>query len=489
MLTGLHNTTASQLKVEWTFSGTKAKVHDKDVRNTTFQDEEGIFSFQENTEPKRIWRTLDEINLVSKVDLTKRLLFFNDEAVLKFGLFGSSKERSFSIDQFSVSTNFTSEADWNNYGGDPNALFVTENLISPNNPKGTYINPQTTIRQEANLFNSRQQNLAAYVSTEFNFSERLKSIVGVRFENYTVFYKGKNSQLGAVYEDEKIISKNNFFPSTNVIYKVKDNQNLRVAYSLTTARPSFKEASIAEIYDPLSSLFFIGNIDVRPTYIDNYDLRFESFGDASELLAMSVFYKKLNDPIEIGFVAASTSNYKPMNLEDAFVYGVEFEMRKKLIRWTNSSSILSVNFNGSYILSEEAYSADEYKLRKLGLRKGQNLGETRPLQGQSPFLVNAGIDYSNPEKTFNGGLYFNVQGKTLEVVGDGFYPDVYTMPFNSLNLNFSKKISNNTTITLRARNLLNDDRESLFESYGGISESFKYRNVGRTFSLTYSIAY
>lgn len=128
-------------------------------------------------------------------------------------------------------------------------------------------------------------------------------------------------------------------------------------------------------------------------------------------------------------------------------------------------------------------------MRKLGLRKGQNLGETRPLQGQYPFLVNAGIDYSNPKKTFNGGLYFNVQGKTLEVVGDGFYPDVYTMPFNSLNLNFSKKISNNTTITLRARNLLNDDRESLFESYGGISESFKYRNVGRTFSLTYSIAY
>ena len=73
MFSGLHNLDKSNLKLEWTFSGTLAKVHDKDVRNTTFQDEEGIFSFQENTEPKRIWRTLDENNLVGKVDFTKDL--------------------------------------------------------------------------------------------------------------------------------------------------------------------------------------------------------------------------------------------------------------------------------------------------------------------------------------------------------------------------------------------------------------------------------
>jgi len=75
MFSGLHNFDESNLKLEWTLSGTLAKVHDKDVRNTTFQDEEGIFSFQENTEPKRIWRTLDENNLVAKVDLPNDLNF------------------------------------------------------------------------------------------------------------------------------------------------------------------------------------------------------------------------------------------------------------------------------------------------------------------------------------------------------------------------------------------------------------------------------
>ena len=488
-LSGLHNLTESQFKVEWTLSGTQAKVHDKDVRNTTFQDEEGIFSFQENTEPKRIWRTLDEYNLVGKVDLTKRFTFLKEDAVLKFGAFSSLKERDFSIAQYSVSSNFTSERDWANYGGDPNQLFNPVNLISPSNDSGTYINPQTTIRQDANIFNARQQNLAAYVSNEFNISPKLKSIIGFRFENYQVFYTGENSQLGQVFNDEQIISENNLFPSTNFIYSLTDNKNLRFAYSLTTARPSFKEASIAEIYDPLSNLFFIGNINIKPTYIDNFDLRYEAFGEDAQLFAMSLFYKNLTDPIEIGFVAASTSNYKPLNLENANVYGIELEVRQKLSNWIAGLRNFNLNFNGSYIISDEKYSEDELKLRTLGLRDGETLGTSRPLQGQSPYLINAGLDYNNTDKGIRGGFYYNVQGKTLEVVGDGFYPDVFTMPFHSLNFNFTKQFKNNTSLTLRVRNLLDDERESLFEGYGGTTEYFRLRHIGRSFSLGYSIKF
>ena len=489
MLSGLNNFEESNLKLEWTLSGTLAKVHDKDVRNTTFQDEEGIYSFQENTEPKRIWRTLDENNLVAKIDFTKRLEFLSSDAVLKFGLFGSRKERDFSIAQYSVSSNFTSEIDWDNYGGDPNQLFNPVNLIGPNNYEGTYINPQTTIRQDANIFNAKQQNFAGYISNEFNFSERLKSIIGLRFENYQVFYTGENSQLGQVYDNENIINKNNVFPSLNFIYSLKENQNLRLAYSLTTARPSFKEASIAEIYDPLSNLFFIGNINIKPTYIDNFDIRYEAYGENAQLFAVSGFYKSLTDPIEIGFVAASTSNYKPLNLENANVVGLELELRKNLSGWFSSLTNWNLNLNGSYIISDEKFSEDELKLRQLGLRDGQELGDSRPLQGQSPYLINAGIEYNNQEKGIQGGLFFNVQGKTLQVVGDGFYPDVYTMPFNNLNFNLIKQLKKNRTLTFKVTNILDDARESQFIGFNEESEYFSLRNIGRTFSLNYAVRF
>lgn len=489
ILSGLHNFSEGDFKVEWTLSGTLAKVHDKDVRNTTFQDEEGVFSFQENTEPKRIWRTLDENNLVSKLDATKRIQFLGSNAVLKFGIYRSQKERDFSIAQYSVSSTYTSEQDWSNYDGDPNQLFNPNNIIGPSNPDGSYINPQTTIRQDANLFNSKQFNLAAYVSNEFNISEKLKSILGFRFENYQVLYTGENSQLGQIYDNQKIINKSNLFPSLNFIYSLKENQNLRFAYSLTTARPSFKEASIAEIYDPLSNLFFIGNINIRPTYIDNFDIRYEAFGEKAQLFAFSAFYKNLTDPIEIGFVAASTSNYTPLNLENATVFGVELELRRNINSLFPSVRNLVFNFNGSYIISDEKYSEDELKLRTLGLREGQTIGTSRPLQGQSPYLINTGLDYNNQEKNIQVGLYFNVQGKTLEVVGDGFYPDVYTMPFNSLNFNLIKQFKGNRSLTFKITNLLNDERESRFEGFNNESQYFKLRNIGRQFSLGYAIRF
>ena len=489
MFSGLHNLNKFNLKLEWTLSGTLAKIHDKDVRNTTFQDEEGIFSFQENTQPKRIWRTLDENNLVAKIDFTKRFEFLNSDAILKFGLFGSSKERDFSIAQYSVSSNYTSESDWGNYGGDPNQLFNPNNLIGANNDRGTYINPQTTIIQDANIFNAKQQNIAVYVSNEFNFSEKLKSIFGLRLEDYQVFYTGENSQLGQVFNNDNIISKTNLFPSINFIYNLKENKNLRLAYSLTTARPSFKEASIAEIFDPLSNLFFIGNINIRPTYIDNFDIRYEAFGENAQLFAISTFYKNLSDPIEIAFVAASFSNYKPLNLQTANVFGLEIELRRDLSTLFSVLDHWRLNFNGSYIISDEKYSDDELKLRRLGLREGQSLGTSRPLQGQSPYLINAGVEYNNQDRGLQGGLFYNVQGKTLQVVGNGFYPDVYSMPFNSLNFNLTKQLKDKRVLTLKVTNLLDDNRESQFIGFNEVREYFSFRQIGRTFSLSYAVRF
>jgi|TARA_B100001540_G_C15816333_1_gene647684 TonB-dependent receptor len=489
MLSGLHNFNETNLKIDWTIATTIAKVHDKDIRNTAFQDEEGIFSFKENTEPKRIWRYLDETNQVVKIDLTKKYELFSRDAKLKIGVYGLRKERDFSISQYSISSTYTSESDWANYQGDPNKIFNTNNLVSFNSIEGTYINPRTTINQEANIFNAKQENISAYLSNEFNFSAKFKSIIGLRFENYNLFYSGTNSQIGVALDNENVISKSDLFPSLNFIYSLSDDKNLRIAYSLTTARPSFKEASIAEIFDPLSNLFFIGNINIRPTYIDNFDIRYESFGEKSQLFALSLFYKKLTDPIEIGFVAAATSNYKPLNLSTANVIGAEIEIRKKIETFFSALKNLTLIFNGSIINSKEKFSADEIKLRTLGLREGETIGESRPLQGQSPYLINAGIDYNSDLKNLQVGIYYNVQGKTLEFVGNGFYPDVYTMPFQSLNFNLIKNLKKNRSITFKISNLLDDDKESFFQSYKAEDKYFKFRNPGRSFSLGYSISF
>lgn len=486
LLSGVHSSSDGDWKTTWKISPSISKNHDKDVRVTAFQDEEGVFSFKENTEPKRIWRTLDEVALVGKVDFSKKYSLFDNNASLKFGAYTAYKQRDFSIAQISVSSRFSSPADWLRYNGDPNKIFDPSNIWTFDAQNGTHINAQTTILQEANIYDASQLNAAGYVSNEFRINERLRSIMGLRLEMFHLYYTGSNSQQGVYFNNERIIDKLDLFPSVNLIYELTDNANLRTAYYRTTARPSFKEASIAEIFDPLSNIVFIGNVDIKPTYIDNIDLRYEYFGENAQMIAFSAFYKRFKDPIELGFVAASTSNFRPQNLGNATVYGVEVEFRKNL-GFISGLDLFDIKVNASIIEAFQKYSEAERLLRTNGLRTGETLSDGRSLQGQSPYLVNAAIDFNVPETNLQGSLGYNVQGKTLEVVGDGFYPDVFTLPFNSLNLNMIKGIGDKHTLTLKLNNLLNENRESVFESFGTSPVIFSNRNIGRSISVGYSL--
>ncbi|MGB8705594.1 MAG: TonB-dependent receptor, partial [Gillisia sp.] len=130
----------------------------------------------------------------------------------------------------------------------------------------------------------------------------------------------------------------------------------------------------------------------------------------------------------------------------------------------------------------------EYESKKRNLRDGESFDGNRQLQGQSPYLINAGLNYKDAENGWQAGLFYNVQGKTLELVGIGTVPDVYTMPFNSLNLNVSKAFGEdqNSMLSLKVGNILNNKIESRFQSYGAEDKVFEKRNPGQPISLSYS---
>ena len=115
----------------------------------------------------------------------------------------------------------------------------------------------------------------------------------------------------------------------------------------------------------------------------------------------------------------------------------------------------------------------------------------RALQGQSPFLINTGLTYTLPEIDLESSLFYNVQGKTLEVVGVGNIPDVYTDPFNNLNLTVIKKFGEegNQSLTLKVQNILNDTRESYYDYFGEQRLPFSLYNLDRTITLGYNIKF
>ena len=489
MLQGTHTSEDASFKTEWKISPTISRIYDKDVRSTIFIDDNNAFKYKDNTQPTRIWRFLNERHLNGKLDFTKNYELNGEKGKLKFGGLGTYQNRDFQIARFQISC-WDDPSVWSNINGVPDSILSPTNLVASNNQIGSYINPRATITDQSNRFDASKTNFATYLSNELKFFGVLRTIVGVRVEKFDLYYTGSNSS-GDSYFNENVINKLDLFPTVNLIYQLNENSNLRTSATRTTARPSFKEASIAQIFDPLSNMTFVGNINIRPTYIQNYDIRYEYFGKFSQMVAISFFYKNFKDPIEMTYYEAAPNNFTPMNLGSAFVGGVEFELRKNLSFINESLRDFAFNVNVSFIESRLTYSEAERNLRENMLKDGETLGTYRNLQGQAPFLINAGVNYANPDKGIQTGIFYNVQGRTLEVVGTGFRPDVYTIPFHSLNFNFNKTIGKDrrSTINFRANNILGDVKESMIQSFGTDDLHFRLRNPGRIISIGYKLRF
>lgn len=483
-LSGNHFSEDYRFRVAWDISSSFSSIHDKDVRTTVFQINEDNYSINQNTEPRRVWRDLKEQNYVAKLGFVTKYTLFKEKAKLKYGLLGLYKNRKFNAYSYRIGV----KGNTTSYNGNANALLADENVWRVETDQGSFVR-NTTIMDPANQFDANQTNLAAYISNEFKVSKKLKGVLGVRLEKYQVNYTGKNT-TGLSYSNESLIDKFDVFPSVNMIYEVTENTNLRLSYATTTARPSFKEASIAEIYDPLSNITYIGNTYLKPSYINNFDLRYELFLEKSQMLAVSGFYKTFKDPIELTYYQTAPDNFTPRNLGAAQVYGIEVEVRKNFGFISPKLQNLKMTFNTSIIKSILEIGKDEMTLRQNTAREGEVVEKTRNLQGQAPYLINFGIDYKIKKINLETGIHYNVQGETLEVVGS-VAPDVFTQAFHDLKLVLNKRIgkNNKSTLNLKVSNLLGQERKSVYHLYHASDVVFRGRHIGTTFSLGYSFRF
>lgn len=471
---------------DWKISPTFAKVYDKDHRVTPLQESDNgefFISPSAATFPIRIWRWLQEENWANKFDFSKKYELGGRPAKVKFGGAYTYKFRDFSIDDYTFNNNGAEVID-----GNPNNLLAPENIWSRDNTvTGTFL-ISGDVFNPGDAYEGEQNIAATYVSNEFNVSEKLKAILGLRAEIFTSYYTGRNNTTGTDFLRLKVLDEHDLFPSANLIYAVGEESNIRTSYYKTTARPSFKEASFVQIFDPITDRLFIGNINLRPSYTDNFDLRYERFGDSGQMFAISAFYKDFTDPLEQSFFASAPTQLTVGNLGDAIVYGAEIEFRQNLGFLLEDLRNLRFTFNASIAESELTMSDQEFFSRTQNARTGETIDRKRNMQGQAPFLINSSLNYTNEDIGLQTGLFFNMQGETLEVVGLGGVPDVFTLPFESLNFTLNKAFGENkkSSIDLKVSNILGAERESVYQSFGAQDRIFSLRQPGTEFSLGYS---
>lgn len=489
MLQGVHKSTSGDFELNWKLSPTFTKNTDPDIRKTAFTYEAVDTAFYAGAagNPTRIWRYLDEFSGVGKLDLSQK---YAGKGEIKAGAAYVYKQRDFNILQFNMQ--FWSPQNWNSY--DPNQILDPGNIY-PNNPNGIWY-ASGNADPNPNEFESNSSTIAGYVSNEYEFFGKLKTILGVRVENFVMNYTGANQT--EFFDDEEVISSTEFFPTANVIYALTDKMNLRAGYAKTIARPSFKEASFAQIIDPFTDRIFNGGFwgigswdgNLTETNINNFDVRWEFFPSGDQIFSVSGFYKTFQRPIELVRIASATtsSEFQPRNVGDGTVYGVELEFKKHLGFISEGLKDLSVSSNVTFVKSEIEMSEDEFSIRKEYEREGENIENTRDMAGQAPYVINAGIEYLNSDFGMQTGLFYNVRGKTLSIVGTGLYPDVYSQPFHSLNYSINKKFGKEqrTQLSFQVSNILDDKVEDLYESYKAQSQIFESKSIGRTFSLSIS---
>ena len=253
---------------------------------------------------------------------------------------------------------------------------------------------------------------------------------GVRYE-YSRMELIMNTRQYEESPNSTFYDYSDFFPSVNMTYKLAESQQLRLAYGKSVNRPEFRELSTSVFNDFDLGSDVMGNSSLKAAYIHNLDLRYEWYPSNGEQISVALFYKRFNNPIEWTYTMAGGTDpiYSYVNAKGADNYGVELDIRKNLD--FIGLKDFSLSLNAALIKS------------KVEFEKGSK-DIDRPMQGQSPYLINAGIFYRNERYALNAAVLYNRIGKRIIGVGRSMgsttegdvrnIPNSYEMPRNSIDL-------------------------------------------------------
>jgi outer membrane receptor for ferrienterochelin and colicin len=340
---------------------------------------------------------------------------------------------------------------------------------------------------------------AVYLMGDFGIFEDWRLITGARWESNEMNVLQLLEQQG-VDNREGGFDADDLLPALSLVHTLTPNQNLRFGYGRTIAKPSFKELSPVVIEDSFTGDRFQGNPDLERTVIDNLDLRWEWFIDGRELLAVSAFYKDMDQPIEVLFFGGQDTNgdgaidnfdfqpfqrgnIVPQNVASGMVYGLELEWRLNLDRFTDALTGISAGGNVSLIESEVDVPGDEQ------LFFGSP--DTRQLVGQSPFIVNFDLAYDNDALGTYLNLSYNYTDERLSVVNPNNtgLGNVFETGVGRLSLTYTQRLGGNWKMKLIATNLLDPDFEKFYAVTEGNDLIYERYRTGRTYGISFTYTF
>ncbi len=490
-LTGSHNITGlSDMKIDWIFSNIISSQDEPDLRffsnDFTLADKSDPNSdtIQYKIDqslyksPYRYFRNLSENAKSAEVNFEIPLSKSVDIPLqIKAGLSANLKDRGFreNIYQIVQDNGF-------DYNGEPNGFFTNDKngIIDTSGYFFKYGNYLTHYDPNATSYDGKENIYAGYAMIDWFLLDELRLIGGFRYEATDIKVTGLNESK-PLESRQALINESDLLPSLNLVYSFTNDMNLRGAYSKTLARPTMRELAPYSSFDFVGGYIFLGNIHLERTLIDNYDLRWEYFLNPGEIIAISGFYKDFKNPQE-KVIIGTNGEIQYQNVDNAKVYGIEFEVRKSLGFIVDFMEPFKLGMNLTLVNSQVDISGEELiYIEALHI----NPQKTRDFQGQSPYVVNLDLSYVNYDWGTDASIHYNVFGKRLSEIGPNGAPNVYEMPRPELNFVVSQKVFNNFKVRLSMTNLLDSDYYKA-QTFKGKDYVFQKYSLGRTYSLSFS---
>jgi outer membrane receptor protein involved in Fe transport len=299
------------------------------------------------------------------------------------------------------------------------------------------------ITNPSHTYTANSTLMATYFMFENKIGAKFKVIWGARYEAY-------NQQLSSFTRNNDTVEVNTDFndllPSINLVYALSSTSNLRLSASKTVSRPELRELAPFSFYDFSTASSLEGNDLLQRAIIRNYDIRYEIYPSAGQVFSAAVFYKDFTNPIELVLandISLGVIRRSFVNLPRATALGMELDYRvdvtKGLTAYGNFSYIQSVIYPGD---------------------NPNRWSDNRPMQGQSPYIVNLGLIYNIKKLDLTLSGLYNIYGDRIYNVGNTSFPDIFEkarhlLDFQVTKLFFNKKLETKLGVSdILARDLI-----------------------------------
>ena len=485
----------NELKFNWVAGFSNVRRDIPNLRRTVYQQTDTTQPYfaiiQQNDistlgAGNMFWSTLNEKNINTRYDFSKLFTWGKTKNDIKVGGMHQYRTRTFAARNLGFS--MYDPAGMESFNSSllllsPDKIFAPENMGLMADGKGGF-----KLEEGTNVDDSYQASSflnAAFAMIDSKLSEKLRIIAGARLESYN--QKFNYIEFGSNLPQNLDTTVIDVLPSINFVYSPMKKVNLRFSASQTVSRPEFRELAPFVFYNFINDNLTSGDPKLQRAKINNYDFRAEYFPGKGQVISISGFYKQFFNPIEL-LLRTGTSGTPELyydNVGNVEAFGTELEYRVNLgfISPEDTSSLwknFTIYTNAALIRSKMDLSAFVGQAEYIG----------RPLQGQSPYLINAGLYFTEPKTQISFNASYNVVGQRIAIAGSVQEPSVWENRRHVIDLQLVKNFNDKFELKLNVKDLLAQDL-TFFQDINknkkydvDVDNTWQQMNFGQTISLS-----